>query len=345
MNFRTLDLNLLRVFDEVMSERNLTRAARNLSMTQPAVSNALRRLRDALDDEIVVRAGHGVEPTSAAMQWWPAVREALSQLRNTFAPGDFNPAESRSSFTLAMADATAVLLMPTVVSIIENEAPGVSMRVRPLTTRDPRSLLETENIDLAIGYFPGVIAALAAGDGPDDPGGVFGSERLYSSDYLCVMRRGHPLSGEPLTLERYCAAHHLLVSFSGRPAGFIDEALAALNLKRRIVLTVNQFFTGGMVVANSDLLAVLPAHFIASTGMGHALHTCALPIALQPVNVDAIWHRRRTSRSGHAWLRETVRRAALAGVTPKPASLSQAPRESAAGTARSTRPALDGGRT
>jgi DNA-binding transcriptional LysR family regulator len=322
VNFRTLDLNLLRVFDEVMSERNLTRAARNLSMTQPAVSNALRRLRDALDDEIVVRSGHGVEPTSAAMQWWPAVRESLSQLRNTFAPGDFVPEESRASFTLAMADATAVLLMPTVVSIIENEAPGVSMLVRPLTTRDPRSLLDSENIDLAIGYFPGAIAAIAAGDGPDDPGGEFGSERLYTSDYVCVMRRDHPLAGAPLSLGDYCAAHHLLVSFSGRPIGFIDEALAALNLKRRIVLTVNQFFTGGMVVANSDLLAVLPAHFITSTGMGHALHVCPLPIQLQPVNVDSVWHRRRASRSGHAWLRETVRRAAKKGVSPTLSALS-----------------------
>jgi len=316
MNFRTLDLNLLRVFDEIMAERNLTRAAHNLAMTQPAVSNALRRLRDALGDELVVRSGHGVEPTPAARQWWPAVREALTQLRNTFAPGEFVAAESRASFTIAMADATAALLVPAMVSIIETEAPGVSLRVLPLTTRDPRKLLETQDIDLAIGYFPAAIASIGSVESQEEALAQFGTEQLYSSDYICVMRRDHPLASVELTLDAYCEAHHLLVSFSGRPVGFVDEALAALNRRRRVVLTVNQFFTAGMVVANSDLLTVLPAHFLASTGMGYAFETRPVPLQLPRVNVDMLWHRRRATRPGHDWLCESVRRAAARGTTP-----------------------------
>src|SRR6188508_2826621 len=112
VNFRTLDLNLLRVFDEVMAERNLTRAARNLSLTQPAVSNALRRLREVLGDELVRRAGAGVEPTPRALALWPTIHDALRHLQHTLAPGDFTPATADTAFVLAMADATAAELMP-----------------------------------------------------------------------------------------------------------------------------------------------------------------------------------------------------------------------------------------
>src|SRR5205085_669323 len=131
-NFRTLDLNLLRVFDQVMTERNLTRAARNLNMTQPAVSNALNRLRESLGDRLVVRSGYGVEPTPRAVALWPAVADALRQLETSLTPGDFTASEANNTFVLAMADATAAELMPGLVEIIEHDAPGVSMRVLPL---------------------------------------------------------------------------------------------------------------------------------------------------------------------------------------------------------------------
>ena len=112
LNFRTFDLNLLRVFDEVMTERSLTRAARNLSLTQPAVSNAMRRLRDALGDDLLKRSGQGLEPTGHALAIWPAVREALRSLQESLVPSDFAPAQANTTFVLAMADATAAELMP-----------------------------------------------------------------------------------------------------------------------------------------------------------------------------------------------------------------------------------------
>ena len=149
LNFRSLDLNLLRVFDEVMAERSLTRAAHKLSITQPAVSNAMRRLRDALGDELVVRSGQGVEPTPRGLALWPPVREALAHLQESLAPGHFDPAKAESTFVLAMADATAATLVPDLVQIIEREAPGISIRVLPLTTRDPRRQLEDEAADMA----------------------------------------------------------------------------------------------------------------------------------------------------------------------------------------------------
>jgi DNA-binding transcriptional LysR family regulator len=308
-NFRTLDLNLLRVFDQVMAERNLTRAARNLSMTQPAVSNSLGRLREALGDKLVVRSGYGVEPTARALVLWPAVSDALRQIEASLSPGEFVAAQATNTFVVAMADATAAELMPGLVEIIERDAPGVSMRVQPQNTRDPRRLLDEGQLDLAVGFFPAVLADLSA---QAQAGGMaaFDHERLFAGQYVCVMRKHNPLARGRLTLERYCAAHHLLVSFSGRPFGFVDEALAALGRQRRIVLTVNQFFTAGRVVANSDLLTVLPRHFVSVTGIAHELVLRELPFEVPVVHVDSLWHRRQSLRSDHAWLRLAVAAAA-----------------------------------
>ena len=170
------------------------------------------------------------------------MREALAHLQESLAPGHFDPATAESTFVLAMADATAATLVPALVEIIEREAPGISIRVLPLTTRDPRRLLEEEAADMAVGYFPPALADLTA---RAQSGGVvaFESRRLYDGEYVCVMRQGHPLADAPLTLDTYCAARHMLVSFSGRPFGFIDEALASLGRERKVVITVNQFLS------------------------------------------------------------------------------------------------------
>ena len=304
-NFRTLDLNLLRVFDQVMAERNLTRAARNLAMTQPAVSNAINRLRDAMGDKLVVRSGYGIEPTPRALALWPAIADALRQMESSLTPGDFVASEASTTFVLGMADATSAELMPGLVEILERDAPGVTIRVLPLTTRDPRRLLDEGQFDLAVGFFPVVLADLIT---QSQGGGMapFDHQRLFAGEYVCVMRKGHPLANGPLTIKRYCAAHHLLVSFSGRSYGFVDESLATLGRKRRVVATVNQFFTAGRVVASSDLLTVLPRHFVGLTGMAHEFVLRELPFDVSPVLIDSLWHRRQGHRSDHAWLRLAV---------------------------------------
>lgn len=304
-HFRTLDLNLLRVFDEVMTERSLTRAARKLSLTQPAVSNALRRFREAVGDELIKRNGQAMAPTPRALALWPAVREALRQLQEVLTPSHFVPAQASTTFVLAMADATAAALIPGLVEVMDREAPGVSIRVVPLTTRDPRRLLEDEAVDLAIGYFPAAFADLTARAQAGEAI-AFSQQRLYSGEYVCVMRRDHPLAKGPFTLNRYCAARHLLVSFSGRPFGFVDEALALLKRERRIVLTVNQFFTAGKVVTHSNLLTVLPRHFVNSTGLTEQLVLRELPFAVPTVHVDALWHHRQHRVGAHEWLRSTI---------------------------------------
>jgi DNA-binding transcriptional LysR family regulator len=298
MSFLTLDLNLLRVFDAVMSEQNLTRAANRLAMTQPAVSNALKRLRDALGDELLIRTAHGVRPTARAEELWPTVRKSLADLEAAVTPETFDVSKTQTTFRMAMADATAALWLPALVRLIEREAPGINVRMVPLTTRDPRASLLRGDIDLTIGFFPGVVAQLGT-----ELSSPIRHERLYTGHYVCVMRKDHPLADQELTLDAYCAANHLLVSFSGRAHGLVSDALAQLGRQRRILLTVNQFFTAGQIVASSNLLTVLPRHLIGSTGMSSDLITKELPFSMPAVHVDMLWHERDARSPAHRWLR------------------------------------------
>jgi len=305
MSFQNLDLNLLRVFDAVMTEQNLTRAADRLAMTQPAVSNALKRLRDALNDDLVVRTAHGVRATPRAEELWPTIRRSLAALQAAVAPDSFDLSSVQTAFRLAMADSTAALFLPPLISAMEKEAPGMRIRMMPLTTREPRPMLINGEIDLAVGSFPGVLDELSTGQGQN--ASKIRHQRLYEGRYVCVMRKGHPLaaSGE-LTLDGYCSAHHLQVSFSGRAHGMADVVLAKIARERTTLLTVNQYFTAGRVIANSDLITILPYHLIAATGMSDALVWMDLPFSLPQMTVDMLWHERDMRNRAHQWLRERI---------------------------------------
>ena len=316
MNFRHLDLNLLKVFDVVMAERNLTRAADRLAMTQPAVSHALKRLREALGDELFVRQAFGMRPTLRAESLWPEVRTALARLQSLLAPGEYRAEAEEQTFRVAMADATAALLLPGVVAQLEEGRALANVQVLPLTTRDPRALLEQGEADFAVGYFPAAAAALRA----QGVQAAIRQQRLYDSEYVCVMRRDHPLAKRELDLDTFCAAHHLLVSFSGRPHGFVDEALAALQRGRRIMLTVNQFFTAGRIVSQSDLLTVLPAAFLEVTGYQDRLIEKPLPMAVGKVQVDMFWHLRSEGRVADTWMRARLAEAARRAKGEPPAA-------------------------
>lgn len=305
-NFRSLDLNLLHVFEAVMAEGSLTRAAQTLSMTQPAVSHALKRLHQSVGEVLFVRTATGMRPTPRAEALWPQVRSALAELQQALSPDDFEPRRDAIGFRLAMADATAAWLMPPMLQSIERQQALTNIRVLPLTTRDPRPLLDADECDLAVGYFPDALAALSA-TGSDT---TLRHARLTETRYVCAMRRGHPLAEVDLSLDAYCQAHHLLVSFSGRAYGFVDRALAALGRQRRIVLTVNQFFTAGRVVTQTDLLTVLPESFTAATGYQHDLMTRPLPFELGTVEVEMLWHLRNEGASAQRWLRREVQQAA-----------------------------------
>ena len=302
MNFRTLDLNLLRVFAAVMVERNVTRAAAQLAMTQPAVSNALRRLREATGDELFVTVPSGVVPTAHAAGMWPHVEAALERLSQALDPQGFDPTRDPRSFTMAMADATATVLMPAFIDTLLRERALADVRVLPLSSRDPRPQLEQGAADVAVGFFPDVASALAA----EGPRATIALDPLYTCEYVVVMRRGHPLAARPgLSLADYCAARHVRVSFAGRPRGFVDEALAREGRERQVMLTVNQFSTAARVVHESDLLTVLPLSFVPASGLAEGLAVRPFPGTLPPIEVSLLWHRRHERDAAQRWLRQT----------------------------------------
>ena len=302
VNFRTLDLNLLRVFDAVMAEGNITRAAERLSMTQPSVSNALKRLRYAIGEDLLTRAPRGVKPTAYGEVLWPEVREALGRMRQALEPDDYEPQTDSRVFRLAMVDAVAAVRMPALMARLESFGAKARIEVRPLVNRDPREALSRGDVDFALGHFPEAVAGIVA----DGSGASTRYRRLSETHYVCAMRRGHPLAQGPLTLDAFCAASHVLVSFSGRAHGFADQALASLNRNRRVVLTVNQFFTAARVVLMTDYLTVLPEGFLPVTGHADQLVTLPLPLAPGAVFVDALWHVRHDRSSAHQWLLRTL---------------------------------------
>lgn len=325
MNFRTLDLNLLRVFDTVMSERHVTRAADRLAMTQPAVSNALRRLREATHEDLFVATPTGVTPTRQAETLWPSVQAALGGLREAFEPPSFDAQRDTRSFTLAMADATAAVIVPALVKVLDSQQAKVGLRFVPLATRDPRAMLEHGDADLALGFFPGLAASLAAEPEP----GPLQCEALWGCEYVCVMRHDHPLAAlKTLTLDAYLAAQHLRVSLAGRPRDFVDDALALLGRERHVMITVNQFHSAACVVRQSDLLTVLPRSFVPATGFEAELTCRPLPFDLPRIEVAMVWHRRHAHDAGQRWLRAT-----LSAVAP-----GQAPRARRATRGRASRP-------
>jgi DNA-binding transcriptional LysR family regulator len=305
MNFHTFDLNLLRIFDAVMTEQNITRAAERLSTTQPAVSNALKRLREAANDEILVRTARGMKPTPRAEEIWPAVRAALASLESVLSPEHFDISTAKASLRIAMADSTANLLLPQLMERVRKEAPEIDIRMVPLPGRDPRPILLNADADLAVGSFPGIVAQLREGQQRDV---TLHHRRLYSGEPVCIMRKDHPLAGQELTIDRYCEALHLLVSFSGSPSGPADDMLATLGKTRRIALTVNQFSTAFHMVALSDLIAVVPRHLIEASNFAGQLTLKSLPFQLPIVYVDMLWHERDMRHPVHMWLRETITR-------------------------------------
>lgn len=306
-NFRTLDLNLLRLFDTLMVEGSLTRAAETLAITQPAASHALKRLHAWMGEPLFLRNATGMVPTPRAVALWPQVHAALEALRQGLAPDGFDPRTTRVEFRVAMADALATALAPAIVRAIEDVQGQADLRILPLTTRDPRPLLHDDQADLVLGHFPALLGAILA----EGERALLNHRQLHRTPYACVMRRGHALAEGELTLDRYCGAHHVLVSVSGRAYAEVDEALARLGRRRRVLLTVNQYHTAVQVIRQSDLVTVLPESYVtAATGTADELVTQPLPVEIPPLTVEAVWLARRETEPAHRWLRKIVLAAA-----------------------------------
>lgn len=290
MNLARVDLNLLNVFDAVMRERNVTRAGERIGMTQPAVSNALNRLRHLLGDALFVRGADGMRPTARALELAGPVRHALEQIETALDPPEFVPAESTRTFRLAMSEYPASVLLPALARRLEEEAPGIDLRVRSSDNVDAAALLDANEIDFAIGNFP-------------DLPKRFERVTLFEESYVCMMRRDHPLAKGPLTLEEFAAAKHLLITLAGETKSFVDDALAEQGLTRRIAMTAYHFLVAPRIVAKTDMVTTLARRTAERVARINPVHLSPLPLPPRLLLLALLWQRRFSNHPAHEWMR------------------------------------------
>jgi DNA-binding transcriptional LysR family regulator len=294
-HFSRLDLNLLRVLDVLLREENVTRAAKRLRLTQPAVSRALARLREALGDPLFVRTRHGVVATPRAKALKEPLAQALGQLGALVEQREvFEPATARGRFVLGMTDLTQAVLLPALMEYLARNAPGVDLTVRPLPPELERELA-SGGMDVAIGP-PG-------GDLPDLKRRV-----LFKESFLCLVREGHPvLAPGAWDLDAYVRLPHLFVTLRERAGeGPVGEVLARKGLSRRLGLVVPTFMAAPAVIARTDLVFTAPARLVRQMGAQHALRTLKPPLPLPSFDMAMLWHASRDDDPAHRWLRGAV---------------------------------------
>ena len=294
MNVAGLDLNLLRVFDAVLRDRSVTAAARHLGLTQPAVSNALSRLRAQFEDALFVRTPAGMDATPFARELAQPVRQALALLEAALAHGPgFDPESATRTFRFYMSDLGQVEFLPPLVERAQRIAPGVRLEAVALEVADIGDALATGALDIAVGFLPGL-------------GPPVRRQPLFRDPYVCLMRADHPLVGKNLTRKQFLSAAHALVSYKGGHR-VIEEALERAGLARKIALRVPHFTVVPMVLERTDLILTLPSRIARVYERQGRFKSMPPPVPIPPADVAAHWHERFERDPGNRWLREMIR--------------------------------------
>src|SRR5688572_32516068 len=291
MNVQGLDLNLLRVFDAVLRDRSVTSAARHLGLTQPAVSNALARLRSQFEDALFVRTPKGMDATPFARELAEPVRQALALLESALAHGPgFDPATATRAFRFYMSDLGQIEFLPPLVERVQRDAPGVRLEAVALEIEDLADALAAGGLDLAVGFLPGLGAPVRR-------------QALFKDPYLCLMRADHEIKS--LNRKTFLSASHALVTYRGGHR-VIEEALERAGLARRIALRVPHFTVVPMVLERSDLILTLPSKVARVYQQRGNFKSLPPPVPIPPADVAAHWHERFERDPGSRWLREMV---------------------------------------
>ncbi|MBB6488450.1 LysR family transcriptional regulator [Rhizobium lusitanum] len=290
-----VDLNLLVVFDALVSEGHATRASERIGLTQPAVSHALNRLRALFGDPLFVRSPRGMVPTPLAQEIAPGVKSILEQVEGLLLGGrGFDPALSRRQFTLGLSDYAALVLLPRLTARLDREAPGVSLIVRNTGHSHGLAMLEDGSVELIAGNFP-------------EPPTHMREELLYEEDFVCACRSDHPGFDGAIDLDRYLSLRHLQVSTRGNPRGHVDEALAKKGFKRNVTVTVGHFLMAPMLADASDLVATEPRRLFVPLAGRLSIRLFPPPFDIPPFKVVQTWHARHEADEGHQWMRRTLR--------------------------------------
>lgn len=296
MDLHGLDLNLLVAFDALMTERSVTKAARRIGRTQPAMSAALARLRSLFNDELFVRGKEGLQPTQRAMDLSEPIGRALREIRQTLRiADDFDPQESTLTFNIAMQEHAAFKIAPSLIERLRSGSPSIALHIVAYGARDEAiTLLDSGAVDIAVGVPP-----------RSAPGRIF-VQPLFEEPFVCVMRKGHPAAGRPLDLDTYLSLDHLLVSPEGDRFGHTDTVLARKGLSRRLSVTVTQMYPAPALIATSDLVATMMLGVLDDHRWKDRLEIRQPPIDLAPCPYVMIWHRRNDKHPAQRWLRACI---------------------------------------
>lgn len=297
MDLRHFDLNLLRVLDALLKARHVTQAAQRLGLSQPAVSAALGRLREAFGDELFVKRAHGMEPTPRALELEAPLALVLATIRERLldAPG-FDPTASARAFTLIVGEVGQAVFAPRLLARVRERAPRATVRFLYPEPASRLPQLEDGRADLAIGPFPQW----------SDSDALF-QQKLYERPMVGVVRAGHPaLADGPMTPERFAALDHAVVGARSDFDRLIEPTLQRLKLTRRIVAELGHVAGAPQVLAALDLVAIVPATLAEAWQREAGLQIFDLPFELPPHEVKQFWHRTRHRDPAVTWLRELV---------------------------------------
>ncbi|MBB4660395.1 LysR substrate-binding domain-containing protein [Parvularcula dongshanensis] len=288
------DLNLLPIFIALMEERSVTRAAERMGMTQPAVSNALSRLRQMLQDQLFVRERYGIQPTPIALELSPLIAEALAQLDDAvLGQQAFDPAHAERLFTIAPNGYVEFVIVPAVLARLEKVAPGIKLRLTPFGN----DLAET-------GVVSGT-TALVLGRIVDPPDNLV-VQHLMDEGLACAVRADHPAIGDAMTREQFETMKHVNIVPPGRMRAGLFHALAQQQLKRDVAISVTNFFAAAEMVAVTDYCATLPSLICRQLMHDPRLKVLPAPVDLGSFPVEMAWHVRYRHDPAHRWLRALI---------------------------------------
>lgn len=294
---KDIDLNLLVVFQEVFQERQISSVARKLNLSQPAVSNALARLRKTFNDELFVRTSLGMQPTPLAQQLADPIAAALANVTKALNQQErFDSPNSQRRFTIAMTDVGEMYFMPVLIERCRQLAPHIQIATVRANSVDLMAEMETGRIDLALGAF-------------DEVSGALYHRRLFQQDYVCLHRQHHPVlreSGEALSLKEFLAAEHLIVSTKESPYDKINQALEKAGISASANFTVPHFSAVPYILSHTDLVAIVPQKLAASAAQHFRLAYSKVPLKLPSLQTNIFWHRRFAQDEGNQWMRQCL---------------------------------------
>jgi DNA-binding transcriptional LysR family regulator len=294
MNMTDLDLNLLRVFDAIATEGSVTVAGERIGLSQPAMSNALARLRQLFDDPLFVRTPRGMRPTPFAQQLSQPVREALRLIQGALQQhAGFEPRSSNNTFRFYMSDIGEMVFLPGLLERVKRDAPGVKIEVVRIPIKDIHAALEAGEIDLAIGFLPGLTTGMR-------------QQPLFREHYVCMLRADHPVIGAKISVKQFREAAHVLVSYAGTGHQVIEETFVAEGLTARIAARVPHFLVVPMILARTDLIVTVPSRVAAVFARLGNFKVLKLPLSMPSFEVRLHWHQRFHQDPANRWLREVM---------------------------------------